>query len=343
MKIQFIHRFEGIISLKNLLLAWQEFLNGKRGRLDVQEFEFNLMDNILSLHRDLASGYYCHGNYEGFFVNDPKRRHIHKASVRDRLIHHAVYRLLYPFFDKIFIYSSYSCRKNKGTHKAVRQFRDYCFKVSKNNTRNCWILKCDIKKFFDSINHQVLINILKEYIPDKNIIELLENIINSFHSENSLVAGLPLGNLTSQLFSNVYMNVFDQFVKHKLKAKYYIRYADDFVIVHQNKEYLENILIKIAEFLRTELLLQLHPNKVEIRKFSQGIDFLGYVILPYHIVLRTKTKKRMFRKLKEKQQLLLKDKINKENFNQVLQSYLGILKHCHGYNLEKELLQQLPK
>jgi len=209
--------------------------------------------------------------------------------------------------------------------------------------RNCWVLKCDIKKFFDSINHQVLINILKEYIPDKNTVELLENIIHSFYSESFLGAGLPLGNLTSQLFSNIYMNVFDQFIKHKLKAKYYIRYADDFVIVHQDKEYLENILIKIAEFLRTELLLQLHPNKVEIRKFSQGIDFLGYVILPHHIVLRTKTKKRMFRKLKENCRLLLIREINKEKFNQVLQSYLGILKHCNGYNLKQKLFTQLPK
>ena len=151
---------------------------------------------------------------------------------------------------------------NKGTHKALNRFRGFAYKAGKNNTRTCWVLKCDIRKFFASINHEILIKILKEYIPDQNIIWLLEEIIGSFSSlpavalaKEGLLIGLPLGNLTSQLLVNIYMNKLDQFVKHKLKAKYYIRYADDFVILSENKDWLEKILSQIRKFLSEELAL----------------------------------------------------------------------------------------
>ncbi|TSC90714.1 MAG: RNA-directed DNA polymerase [Parcubacteria group bacterium Gr01-1014_2] len=160
--------------------AWKEFIKGKRKKRDVQEFQLNLMDNILELHRDLKSFKYNHGGYKAFKINDPKPRNIHKASVRDRLLHRAIYRILYHFFDKTFINDSFSCRNNKGTHKALNRFRSFTYKVSKNNTRTCWILKCDIKKFFENINHDILIGILKKYITDPKIIWLLEKVILSF-------------------------------------------------------------------------------------------------------------------------------------------------------------------
>jgi RNA-directed DNA polymerase len=218
MKIQLSHKFEDMISLDNLLLAWQEFLRGKRNRKDVQEFSANLMDNIFSLHHDLLYQTYRHGGYKAFKINDPKPRDIHKASVRDRLLHHAVYRILYPFFAKTFIADSYSCQIGKGTHKALDKFRQFACRTSKNNTQTCYVLKGDIRKFFASIDHNILLEILNEYIPDKNIIWLLEKIISSFSSIKKGV-GLPLGNLTSQLFVNIYMNKFDQFVKHGLRNK----------------------------------------------------------------------------------------------------------------------------
>ncbi len=155
-------------------------MKGKKNRKDVQEFQFNLMDNILSLHSDLTNQTYTHGGYEAFKINDPKPRDIHKASVRDRLLHHVIYRKLYPFFDKTFIADSFSCRLNKGTHKAINRFCDFAYKVSRNNTKTCWILKCDIRKFFANIDHDILLNILREHIEDENIIKLLENIIESF-------------------------------------------------------------------------------------------------------------------------------------------------------------------
>lgn len=313
-RIEFYHSYEEIISVDNLLEAWKEFIKGKRSRKDVQEFALNLMDNILDLHECLANFTYRHGVYQAFNINDPKPRSIHKASVRDRLLHHAIYRLLYPFFDRTFIADSFSCRINKGTHKALNRFRSFAYKVSQNNTRICWILKCDIKKFFENIDHKILIAILKEYIPDKNIIWLLENIIESF--SKTLGKGLPLGNLTSQLFVNIYMNKFDQFIKHGLKVGYYMRYADDFVVLSEDKACLQELLPKIADFLNERLNLTLHPNKIFIKNFYSGIDFLGWVHFSDHRVLRTATKRRMLKNIK----------FRSDN-NETLQSYLGLLKH----------------
>src|SRR3989344_171620 len=173
----FIYTYNFIISFENILEAWKEFIRDKRKRKDVQEFERNLMFNIFSLHNDLKNKTYTHGGYKAFKINDPKPRDIHKASVRDRLLHHAIYRILYPYFDKKFIHDSYSCRLGKGTHRAINQFRKYFWKVSRNNTKTCWVLKCDIKKFFTNIDHRILLEILKKYISYEDTIGLLETII----------------------------------------------------------------------------------------------------------------------------------------------------------------------
>ena len=325
-KIKFINNYHYIISVDNLLEAWKEFLRGKRSRKDVQEFELNLMANVLALHRDLANKTYRHSPYQAFNISDPKPRNIHKASVRDRLLHHAIYRVLYPFFDKTFIADSYSCRLDKGTHKASNRLREIAFKESKNNTRTVWVLKCDIKKFFASIDQVVLLDIISQYISDNDIHWLISQIVASFHSTEK-GKGLPLGNLTSQLLVNIYMNEFDQFVKHKLKAKYYIRYADDFVFLSENKVWLENILPKIRDFLGNNLKLQLHPGKVCIKTIASGIDFLGWVHFSNHRVLRTVAKRRMFRN------------INLKNGNkQTIQSYLGLLSHGNAKKLQQKIV-----
>ena len=318
-----IHKYDSIISIENLLLAWKEFLNGKKQKKDVQEFQFHLMDTIVDLHNDLKNKIYTHGGYKAFKINDPKPRDIHKASVRDRLLHHAIYRVLYPYFDQKFIYDSYSCRVDKGTHKAIQRFEMFSRKVSKNNTKTCFILKCDIRKFFASIDHEILKKILAKHIQDIDTLSLLENIIDSFSSPHQTKVGLPLGNLTSQLLVNVYMNEFDQYMKHVLKVKQYIRYADDFVILSDNKFYLENIQKEVAKYLKDILQLELHPDKVYIKTLASGVDFLGFVHFPKHRVLRTATKKRMFRTLKSNQ-------YKKESID----SYLGMLSWGNGYKLE---------
>lgn len=314
-----IANFEKIISTENLLLAWKEFILGKKSRKDVQEFQLHFMDNTLSLHEDLRNKVYKHGNYFAFNISDPKPRSIHKAIVRDRLLHHAIYRMLYLYFDSKFIFDSYSCRLNKGTHRAINRFRDFSRKVSKNNTKTCWVLKCDIKKFFANIDHEILKNILEKHIEDKNILWLLSEIIDSHNP------GLPLGNLTSQLLVNVYMNEFDQFMKHKLKQKYYIRYADDFVILQSDKVSLERLITHTSEFLEKELKLQLHGDKVFIKTLASGVDFLGWVHFLYNRVLRTTTKRRMLKSLKNN----LKP--------EALQSYLGLLRHGNTYKIKNKI------
>lgn len=318
-RIQFSHTYEYIISVENLLEAWQEFVRGKRRRKDVQEFERNLMANIFALHRDLASHTYKHGGYQSFNISDPKPRIIHKASVRDRLLHHAIYRKLYPFFDRMSIADSYSCRNDKGTHRSMNRFRSFGYIVSKNDTQTCWVLKCDIRKFFASVDQDILLAILKRSIPDQNVMGLLERVIRSF-SSTAPDKGLPLGNLTSQLFSNVYMNEFDQFVRHTLKAKHYIRYADDFVFLSEDRRVLERTLPLIDNFLREKLKLALHPDKVFFKTLASGVDFLGWVHFPDHRVLRTSTKRRMMRRIRET--------AGKE---EAVQSYLGLLRHGNAY------------
>lgn len=325
MKIEFTHKFEDIISIENLLEAWREFVRRKRDKRDVQEYYRHLMHNILALHQDLTNHTYKHGAYQAFNICDPKPRNIHKATVRDRLLHHAIYGILYPFFDRLFASDSFSCRDGKGTHKALNRFRDMGRKVSKNNSATCWVLKCDIRKFFANIDQQILLNIVAKHIKDSNILLLLKEILISFSSSRSGV-GLPLGNLTSQLLVNIYMNEFDQFMKHKLKARNYIRYADDFVILSEDRDWLLHILPKIGDFLSEELKLEMHPNKIFIKTWNSGIDFLGWVNFPDHRILRTTTKKRMFRNLE----------VN--NKPQVAYSYLGLLSHGNTGKLKQEII-----
>lgn len=323
MRIQFTHKFEDIASVENLLEAWMEFIRGKRSKRDVQEFQLRTMDNIFSLHEDLINHNYRHGGYQAFSISDPKPRNIHKASVRDRLVHHAIYRILYPFFDKVLIADSYSCRINKGTHKAINRFRKFYYKVSRNSTKTCWVLKCDIRKFFASVDHEILIGILKQYIEGEDVGELLGEIISSF-SSGEIGIGLPLGNLTSQLLVNIYMNEFDQFVKHRIKVKYYIRYADDFVILSADREWLRGLIPQMRNFLSQSLKLELHPDKVLIKSVASGIDFLGWIHFGNYRVLRTSTKRRMIKRIRK-------------NLKQAtISSYLGLLKHGNTYKIRNE-------
>lgn len=324
---RYTHDSEDIISVENLLAAWNEFVAGKRKKRDVQEFQYRLMDNILQLHTELMEGTYRHGTYHAFKINDPKPRDIHKALVRDRLLHHAVYRRLYPFFDRTWIADSYSCRDNKGTHKSINRFRSFAYKVSKNHTRACWVLKCDIRKFFASIDQEILINIVSVFIQDQRIVALFRNVVESF-SSTAPGKGLPLGNLTSQLLVNIYMNEFDQYAKHELGARHYIRYADDFVFMSHERKSLELLLPKIASFLHQRLALKLHPGKVYIKTFASGIDFLGWVHFVNYRIPRTSTVKRMARNL------------NSGKNPATIQSYRGMLSHGNTHKLALTYLQE---
>lgn len=347
--INHIGLFDRIISKTNLLRSWQEFKIDKRNKVDAQIFEHNLAENLFALHFDLKNKTYRHGSYSSFYIHDPKLRHIHKACVRDRVLHHAVMKQIEPYFERTFIFDSYSSRIDKGTHRAVLRLREFAWQLSRNNTKTVWILKCDIRKFFDSIDHQILLQLIKKEISDQYTLDLISEIIDSFparlnlgKSESKRIQtsdnrGTPLGNLTSQLFSNIYLNSLDQFIKRILKERYYLRYADDFVILSCDPDHLKTLIPKLRSFLDATLKLELHPTKIIIRKWSQGIDFLGYIVFPYHIILRTKTKKRMMRNIRQNFQMVQEGLLSKEKFRQSLQSYLRILKHCRSNNIKKEI------
>jgi len=300
--------------------AWTKFRRGKRSRPDVLEYEHQLEPNIFELHEQFISGTYYHGSYEPFTICDPKQRLIHKATVKDRLVHQAIVSAIEPNFERQFIYDSYSCRKGKGTHKAVQRFVYFLRKASRNNTRTVYVLKCDIKQFFASVDHALLFELLQKHVADEQTLNLLHRIVDSYNITPG--KGIPLGNLTSQLFANVYLHQLDWFVKQTLGAKHYIRYCDDFVIVSEDRAWLVEVVEKLQEFVGEQLYMQLHPNKVSIQSWEQGVDFLGYIVKPTCILLRGKTRKRMLKRVNTKS----------------LTSYTGLCEHGNCYELEQLLI-----
>ncbi len=334
---RFDNLFAEITSVESLFQSWNLFRLGKRHRFDVQQFERELEKNIFRLHRALICKRYKHSPYQSFFIQDPKVRHIRKACVIDRLVHQAVYSQLNRIFEPKLIHHLYSSRLGKGTHKGVFALKSAALKISKNNTRPCWALKCDVRKFYDSVDHEILFNLLKQSIKDQDALMLCREIIESFDIEGTPGKGLPIGNLTSQIFTNIYLNELDQFIKHTLRVKHYLRFADDFLLLSPNRKDLEETLPLLHSFLNEKLLLEIHPKKVSLRELHQGVDFLGYVTLPHHRVLRTTTKRRMIRKLSLRHKEYFDGKVTSESLNQSLQSYLGILTHADAFEFQEDI------
>lgn len=325
--------YSKIVTLDYIAAGWKEFRKGKQKKQDVIRFEEQLLDNLFNLHQALVNKTYQPGSYTYFHLTDPKLRLIHKATVVDRVVHHLVSQQLKVIFEPTFIPHSYSCRDQKGTHRGVISLQKMAFKVSRNKTRTCWALKCDIKKFFASVDHRILYQILAKKIADPDFLELLQKIIKSFDSEK----GIPIGNLTSQFFANIYLNELDQYIKHTLKVHSYLRYADDFILLSHRHAELENWLDQIQDFLQEKLHLTLHPNKVIYSKFLSGIDFLGYIVFPSHILLRTKTKRRAIKKIQRRIGQYKQAEITQEKLNQTIQSYFGYFKHAHTHKFKQQL------
>ncbi|MFA5878358.1 MAG: reverse transcriptase/maturase family protein [Candidatus Staskawiczbacteria bacterium] len=335
--------FNDIISPENLFSAWDKFKKGKRDRKDVQLFEWNLETNIFNLYRELSGKTYKHGLYHSFKISDPKPRNVQKAQVRDRIVHHALFQVINPLFEAGFVPASFSCRVGHGTHKGVQFLQNTIRKASKNGKVPCFALKCDIKKFFDTIDHDILLSILKKKVKDNSTICLLGEIISSFSSGYPILGkdrGVPIGNLTSQLFANVYLNELDQFLKQELKVGYYLRYTDDFLIISQDKRYLERMIPEIVSFLRVKLFLEIHKEKTKILKINQGIDFLGYVVFLRHKLVRTRTRKRIVRKFQGRIADCRRGFISKNSLSQSLHSYLGFFSHASSFNISENLKRQ---
>ena len=268
-------------------------------------------------------------------MRDPKTRKISKSDFRDRVVHHALVRILEPIFDKTFVYDSCANRRGKGNLFALEEFERFVKKVTKNNVCSCFVLKADIKHYFREVNHNILTSLLKRKIDDRKIITLIQKILeNGKEIENK---SMPLGNLTSQFFANVYLNKLDKFVKHKLKAKFYIRYVDDFVILHKSKHQLEKWKKEINLFLNEKLKIELHPDKSRIIQLSKGIDFVSFRVFYYFKLLR----KRNIRNIKRKIYLFNKGEITYEKLSEIFQGWCAYAKWADSYNLKNSLFEKI--
>lgn len=348
------HIYEKIYDFDNIYNAYLNARKGKRFRTDALQFSSNLEENLIEIQNELIWKTYQVGKYNQFIITDPKRRLIMALCFKDRVVQWAVYRQLYPIFDKRFIYDSYGCRNGKGSLPAVKRLQYWLRQVDRREDKY-YYLKLDISKFFYSINHDILINILRKTIADNDTIDLLKTIISSESNvglpdgfiadcypadEAGEYSGLPIGNLTSQMFANVYLNELDQFCKHTLKTHYYIRYMDDIIILHKDKKHLNKIKNDIERFLNKRLGLCLN-DKTAIRPVNMGIEFVGYRVWATHIKIRKKSIIRMKQRLNEVKSLYAKGLIDIDDVKATVASYFGFMKNCNSYNLRKKLSETL--
>lgn len=343
--------FPKIYDFENLFYSYKAAIKCKRYRQDVMEYTDRLEDNLIILQNELIWGLYEVGRYNIFYVYEPKKRLIMSLLFKDRVAQHAIYRQLNPLIEKRFIYDSYACRVGKGTHKAIDRLQYWLCQTERKPERY-YYLKLDVSKYFYRIDHQKLEEILAKMIDDPPLLELLAKIIDCEDTKFGLPlgadigdvafdemlgdVGLPIGNLTSQMFANLYLNELDQFCKHKLKLHYYIRYMDDIIILHHDKKYLEKVKQEIAAFLGSELYLQLNK-KTCIRPASMGIEFVGFRVWSTHRKLRKKTAKKLKRRLQYMFHAYTIGEIDKETLDRSVASYRGILKHFDSYGLRKSL------
>jgi len=342
--------------MNNLANAWKEARKGKTKKLYVIEFEKNIRENLLKLRKELLNQTYKPQQLVTFILRDPKTRKISKSTFKDRIVHHAIVRVIEPIFEKRFIYDSCANRRGKGNLFALKRLKYFIKKVSENgdcldnkshdaNFVYGYCLKADITHYFQEIDHDILIGIVKRKICDKQTIWLIKQILDnvSVNQEEGTtgferIRGMPLGNLTSQFFANVYLNELDYFVKHTLRAKYYIRYVDDFVILHKSNIQLKIWKLRIDRFLKEKLKLELHPDKSKIIPLSRGVDFVGFRNFYHFKLLRKRNIRKISYRLKQFQQ----DGLNEEKLKESLNGWWAYARWANSYNTAKSLLSDFP-
>lgn len=326
-------KYRNIYEKKNLVLAWRKARRGKNKKEYVINFETKLGENIKLLYNELKNEKYLPRHLKTFILKDPKLRKISKSHFRDRIIHHAICNIIEPIFDKTFIYDSCANRKEKGTSLAIKRFNKYKRKITNNLSKEGFCLKCDIKKYFESVDIDILLRILSKKIKCNKTMDLILKILYNFSKEK----GMPLGNLTSQFFANIYLNELDQFVKHKLKVKYYIRYVDDFVLLHSSREQLKEWKKEVEIFLKNKLKLELHPEKSKIINLSRGVDFVGFRNFYNYRLLR----KRNIGNIRRKISLFNQGKIGKDKFKEIWQGWCAYANWANSYNLKKRIIKSI--
>lgn len=363
--------------LYDLFQAYFDARKNKRNTVNALAFEIDYERKLFELYSEIKERRYDIRPSICFVIKEPMLREVFAADFRDRIVHHLVYNYISPFFERLFINDSYSCRIGKGTSYGIRRLNNFIRSCSHNYSRDCYILKLDIKGYFMSMDRSILYRKIEKTLHRFNnvtnfdidlILWLIRKIIFHDPTRHCIVKGtrddwkdlpkskslfcagenkgLPIGNLTSQLFGNVYLNEFDCFAKHKLDCKYYGRYVDDIVIVHKGKKRLKSIIPLLKEYLRNELFLELHPKKLYLQHFSKGVNFLGTAIKPYRIYIKNRIKGNFYRKVQywnkffaEKQHIFVRKDI--KQFLSSINSYLGIMKHYNTYKLRKKMLTQI--
>ena len=356
----------------DLFQAYFDARKNKRNTINALAFEKHFEANIFELCEEIINKQYQPKPSICFVVDKPVKREIFAADFRDRVVHHFIYNYISPVFEKTFINDSYSCRVGKGTHYGIHRIGHFIRSCSQNYTTDCYILKLDIKGYFMSMDKTLLFNKVKNELVKQKfklhfdlplVLYLIEQTIfndpranciikgkktdwhglpetkSLFHAKQN--CGLPIGNLTSQLFGNIYMNTFDHWVKRELGIKYYGRYVDDFVLVHNNKEYLKSLIPAISGYLLSTVKLTLHPNKIHLQHFNKGIQYLGVVIKPYRAYIANRTKGNFFTVIDKQNKLARNHKPDSEEqkaFLSSMNSYLGIMKHYQTYKLRKKMI-----
>lgn len=310
--------------------AYHKARKCKRYRPDVLEFEANREDNLFHAIEVLKDGTYQPGEYRVFKVWEPKERIIMALPFFDRVIQHMIVNFIEPIFEKRFLFHSYACRKGKGVHEASKTLSKWLYELEVVQGKKIYAIKGDIHHYFQSVSHDILKAEIRRYISDKALLKILDRIID----HNGIFqpgVGIPVGNLTSQLFANVYLNKLDQFVKHELKVKYYVRYMDDFIILSEDPAELRRLLAIIEEFLRRELQLELNP-KTTILAAKNGINFVGYIHYKDHKKIRKDARRRLTKLLKAFET----GEVEVEYFDRSIESRFGHMEHADTYNYIRE-------
>lgn len=365
---------ESLFTFENMYRAWLDCRANKRRKPSALAFEIDAESNLIELTRELACRIWHPSRSICFIAKNDKHREVFAAEFRDRIVHHFLVSHLEKIWEPLFIYDSYACRKEKGTHSAIHRLQTFLGKVTHNNTRRAMYLQLDISSFFPSIDKNILLGLLFSRIDNEELRWLLSVLVRhepqvnpafkcsrkkwkQISPEKSLFSiqsgkGLPIGNLTSQFFANVYLNELDRYVKHKLKCKYYLRYVDDFVLLDVNRELLMAHLNSIESFLRDKLELKLHPERRILRPVSCGIDFLGYFVKPSHILIRNRTISRFKRRIEEyRDSMMTTGTAHNALFfppgkyaemQSTFASYIGILSHANTYGFINSVIRKYP-
>jgi RNA-directed DNA polymerase len=360
------------IELADLFTAYAECRRNKRRTLNALAFEVDYERELIALHEDINTGTYQPGRSMAFVVDKPVKREIFAADFRDRVVHHLIINKLNPLFEKEFIYDSYACRLGRGTHFGIQRIDRFIRQCSLNYTTDCYVLKLDIQGFFMAIDKRILWAMLRGFIvqhyphADRDaLLSLCHKILTKNPTKNCFIkgrrlnwrdlppdkslfhsaplCGLPIGNLTSQVFANVYLNAFDHFIKHDMNVRYYGRYVDDFVLVHQDLAYLKSLIPIITDFLKSSLKLTLHPKKMHLQHYTKGVNFLGVVIKPHRITSGRRIKGNFYDAIARQNHIVSKEKPSNDAraaFLCSMNSYLGLMKHYSTYRLRRRMLKK---